>query len=65
MTKVKVDEGVCNGYGHCVIEAPKYFELDDASGKAKVLKEEVADEDRAAVDSAVMLCPVQAISIDE
>ena len=60
--KVSVDLDLCNGYGHCVIEAPDYFDLDDA-GKAVVLKGDVADEDVAAVESAVVLCPVQAITL--
>lgn len=61
--KVTVDLGLCNGYGHCVIEAPAYFDLDEETGKAVVLKEDVAEEDRPAVESAVILCPVQAITI--
>jgi ferredoxin len=60
---VNVDLGLCNGYGHCVIEAPDYFELDEESGKAVVRKKELTEDDRAAVETAILLCPVQAISL--
>lgn len=62
---VTVDLGVCNGYGHCVIEAPGYFELDDTTGKATLLRHQVADGDRAPVEAAVLLCPVGAIRLGE
>lgn len=62
---VTVDLGVCNGYGHCVIEAPGYFDLDDETGKATVLRHEVAEDDRVAVEAAVLLCPVAAIRLAE
>jgi ferredoxin len=63
--KVHVDQGLCNGYGHCVIEAPAYFDLSEDSGKAVLLRQEVSDDGRAAIGSAVTLCPVQAISASE
>jgi len=63
--KVSVDLGVCNGYGHCVIEAPAYFDLDEETGKAVVLKPDVEEADRAAVESAAVLCPVQAITLSD
>ncbi|MGP3968303.1 ferredoxin [Streptomyces sp. 6N223] len=65
MKKISVDQTLCNGYGHCVIEAPDHFDLNDDSGKATLLKEDIADGDRAKVESAAMLCPVQAISVSE
>lgn len=61
--QVTVDLGVCNGYGHCLIEAPGYFDLDDETGKARLLRKDVAEEDRAAVESAAALCPVAAIQL--
>lgn len=61
--KVSVDPDLCNGYGHCVIEAPDYFTLDDNTGKSIVIKDDVAEGDRARIDNAIVLCPVQAISL--
>jgi ferredoxin len=63
--KVNVDQSLCNGYGHCVIEAPGYFDLNEDSGKAALLRQEVAEGDHAEVESAVTLCPVQAISLSQ
>jgi ferredoxin len=60
---VTVDLGVCNGYGHCLIEAPGHFDLDEETGKATLISQDVAESDRAAVESAVTLCPVGAIKL--
>ena len=62
--KVTVDMETCNGFAHCVIEAPAYFDLDD-SDKVLVLRDDVAASDEAEVRLAAMLCPVRAIEIVE
>jgi ferredoxin len=62
MSKVKLDLNLCNGFGHCVVEAPEYFDLEYAAEKAVQLKEDVAEADRAAIDTAIVLCPVAALS---
>lgn len=61
--RVVVDLNTCQGYANCVVEAPDLFDVDDESGKAVVLLEEVdaslADDAQRAVDN----CPVSAITI--
>jgi len=65
VTRVTVDLNRCQGYGNCVSAAPGVFDLDDETGLAVVLKEDVGEEDLAAVRQAVGLCPVAAIAIEE
>lgn len=63
--KTRVDLAKCQGYANCVVEAPEIFDLDDDTGKAKVLVDEIGpgreDEARRAVDS----CPVSAITLEQ
>ncbi|MGY1812288.1 ferredoxin [Blastococcus sp. SYSU D00820] len=63
--KIHLDLSLCNAYGNCVMEAPEEFDLDEDSGKAVLLREEIGEEARARVESAVQVCPVQAISLVE
>lgn len=60
---VSVDEQVCQGYACCVMAVPEVFDLDDETGKAKVIDSEPSDSLRDAVAGAVRGCPVRAISI--
>lgn len=59
--KVQVDMEVCQNYGQCVFVAPEVFDLDD-NGEL-VYQEVVDDGARPEIESAVIACPVQAISI--
>ena len=60
--KVSVDMSKCQHYGQCCYEAEDVFRLDD-DGKLIYLTE-VDESRRAAVESAVDVCPMQAISIE-
>ncbi len=60
--KVAVDMSKCQHYGQCCYEAEDVFRLDD-DGKLIYLTE-VDESRRAAVESAVDVCPMQAISIE-
>lgn len=61
--KVLVDMNLCQSHGECVAAAPEYFELGDDD----VLRwKETGDEaDRAALEEAVNVCPMAAISLEE
>ena len=61
--KVVVDMDVCQDHGQCVFAAPEVFALND-NGKLVVLIAEPAESQRAAVEDAADVCPVQAISIE-
>jgi ferredoxin len=60
--KVLVDMNLCQSHGECVFAAPDVFELGDDD----VLRftEEVDESQRAAVENAVNVCPMLAISIE-
>ena len=60
--KVRVDAGVCAGFGVCLGLCPEVFELHD-DGYAIVRVDEVPQELEDAVRKAVDQCPSRAISI--
>jgi ferredoxin len=62
--KVRVDAGVCAGFGVCVGLCPEIFELHD-DGYAVVRVDEVPKELEDVVRAAVNQCPSRAISLSE
>lgn len=63
MITIHVDMDQCQHYGQCVFEAPKNFRLDDDDKLIYVA--EADDDERANIESAVDVCPMQAIRIVE
>ena len=61
--RVTVDPGLCQAYANCVTVAPTVFELDDQSDVAVVVMPEPPPELRGAIEQAVALCPVRAITM--
>jgi ferredoxin len=61
MIKIHVDMDKCQHYGQCCFEADDVFEL-DSDGKL-VYQEEASDDRLADLESAVDVCPMQAITI--
>jgi ferredoxin len=61
MIKIQVDMDKCQHYGQCCFEADDVFEL-DSDGKL-VYQEEASDDRLADLESAVDVCPMQAITI--
>lgn len=59
--KIKVDMDKCQHYGQCVFEAPDIFRL-NTDDKLEYLAE-ADDSERANVESARDVCPMQAIFI--
>ena len=62
--KVRVDAGVCAGFGVCLGLCPEVFELHD-DGYAIVRVDEVPKELEDDVRAAVNQCPSRAISLSE
>ena len=60
--KVHVDMEKCQHYGQCVFEADDVFSLGD-DGKL-IYKVDVDDSRRSDVESAVDVCPMQAITVE-
>ncbi len=61
--KVHVDMNLCQSHGECVTAAPDVFELGDDD--VLVWEENVSEDRRAAVEEAVNVCPMMAISIED
>lgn len=57
--KIKIDEKKCLGCGSCFALAPDYFQIDPASGKARIVKQPKAKVEE--VERAIESCPAQAI----
>lgn len=64
MITIKVDRGVCQGYGNCVLADPETFDLDDG-GLVTLRTAEVGADRAAAVRRAAYDCPTEAISLVE
>ena len=62
--KVRVDAGVCAGFGVCLGLCPEVFELHD-DGYAIVRVDEVPQELEEAVRKAASQCPSRAISLSD
>jgi ferredoxin len=62
--KVRVDEGVCAGFGVCLGLCPEVFELHE-DGYAIVRVSVVPQELEEAVRAAVSQCPSRAISLGD
>jgi ferredoxin len=63
MIKINVDLNKCQHYGMCVFEAPKVFRLNDEDKLE--YNAEAEDSERANIEAAVDVCPMQAIFIVE
>lgn len=59
---VVVDMDLCDGHGQCEFAAPNVFQLDD-EGELHYEAHPPASE-RAKVEQAIRLCPVQAIKLE-
>ncbi len=59
--KIRLDRTVCDGFGICAKHAPGYFSLDDWGYASLIGDGTVLDQDRHAVERAIMDCPVHAI----
>lgn len=60
---IEIDSRLCKAYANCTFEAPDVFEVDDATGKARVLLDDVPESRREEIERAVDACPVQAIRL--
>jgi ferredoxin len=62
--RVVVDLMKCESNGLCVTQAPEVFGLTD-DDELLVLNETPSEDQRAAVERAVQMCPKQALSLVE
>ena len=59
--KIEVDMTKCQHYGMCVFEAPEVFKLNEDDKLEYVATAD--DSERANVEAAIDVCPMQAIFI--
>lgn len=59
--RVAVDTAVCELHGQCVEQAPEIFSFDE-DGQLRY-REQIEDDETAAVEDAQFLCPTQAITL--
>ncbi|WP_084027999.1 ferredoxin [Mycobacterium avium] len=62
--KVSVDTSKCCGIGLCEATAPGVFEVGE-DGQSRVINPEWSEDERPAVEQAVLDCPTNALSIQE
>jgi ferredoxin len=63
--KIKVDQDRCASSGQCVLTAPDVFDQREEDGVVTLLQDDPPAESADAVRRAVVLCPTQAIDIEE
>ena len=61
--KIIVDYDLCEANAICMAEAPEVFKVDDEDN-LHVLDESPAEELRKKVETAVRLCPKQALRLE-
>lgn len=61
--EVTLDTELCCGYGNCLFHADDVFQLDDATGVARIVRTELPAARWEAVREAAADCPVSAIKI--
>lgn len=61
--KAKVNEN-CIGCGSCIAICEEVFEFND-NGFAEAKDKELTDEEKEMVNNIILMCPVEAISIEE
>jgi ferredoxin len=62
--RIHVDYSRCEGNGFCEQAAPDLFHLDD-EGRLEVLVDEVPPGRELSAQSAVQVCPVSALRLDQ
>jgi ferredoxin len=63
--RVSVDQQMCVSSGQCVFTAPSVFDQRDDDGVVVLITADPPISDVDSVREAAMLCPAEAISIDE
>lgn len=59
--KVVVDRSRCEGHARCMQEAPEVFDLDDIDNYALVIEGANLEDNREAIDMAILACPERAL----
>lgn len=63
--KVILDAKKCELHGECMMAAPEVFDIEDDKDAVTVLDPEPGDDQRSAVENAVMNCPTSALRLED
>lgn len=63
--KVDIDQDRCVASGQCVVAAGEVFDQRDEDGVVVLLEDHPSEERAEDVRQAALLCPAQAITIEE
>ena len=63
--RIVIDRELCSGYANCLDAAPEVFDMDDHDIAVVIASDDALEGQRAAIERAVKLCPLSAITIEE
>lgn len=63
--RIELDKGLCQCYGNCQLAAPEVFDLGASDTVVKVLQSNPPEHLREAVEEAVRVCPVEALTLHD
>ena len=63
--KVVRDANRCELHGECLMIAPGVFEIEDDKDVVTVTNSEPSEDQRSAVEEAVLMCPTSALRLED
>lgn len=61
--KIEIDRDLCSGYANCLDAAPEVFDVDDKDIAIVIARAADLEAHRTAIERAVKLCPLNAITV--
>ena len=61
--RITLDQGKCQGYANCLIEAPAIWDFDEETDQAVLKVEHPTDDLLPAAEASARCCPAQAIQV--
>lgn len=63
--RISIDRDLCSGYANCLDAAPTVFDVDERDIAIVIATSGEIEAQRAAVERAAKLCPLNAITLEE
>ena len=61
---ITLDQGKCQGYANCLIEAPALWDFDEDTDQAVLKVEHPSDDLLPVAEASARCCPAQAIHLE-